>query len=159
MNEKHFRLSASSLSFTDHPRTALWCSLGASALPEDEEGCGPGFRGATSQQEAEDGQASWQERDRDTAICGAFQLFLLLQPLLALLSTAKSCVVKRSAAQGGAGIADATASAGDRKRAPQRCSSINALLNIFHFYIKYHPPHHPVPLSCHPAFLDGKTRR
>lgn len=49
---------------------------------------------------------------------GAFKLFLLLQPLLALLSTAKSCVVKRSACQGGAGIADVTATAGDRKRAP-----------------------------------------
>lgn len=67
-----FRASVPSLSCAEHPRTALWCTLGASALPEEEERCGPGFRGATSQQEAEDGQASWQEWDCDTAICGGF---------------------------------------------------------------------------------------
>lgn len=87
---------------------------------------------------------------------GAFKLFLLLQPLLALFSTAKSCVIKRPACQRGAGITDVTATAGDRKRAPQRCSPINALLNTFHFYIKYHSPHHPV-LS--PAALPSRMEK
>lgn len=91
---------------------------------------------------------------------GAFKLFLLLQPLLALFSTAKSRVMERSACQGGAGTADVTATAADRKRAPQRCSPINALPNTFHF-----TPNiiHLITLfSLLPpclAFQEGKTRR
>lgn len=87
---------------------------------------------------------------------GAFKLFLLLQPLQVLFSTAKSCVIKRSAGRGGACTADVTSTAGDRKRAPQRCSPIGALFNTFHFYIKHHPPHHRIPT---PVALPSKMEK
>lgn len=90
---------------------------------------------------------------------GAVKLLLLLQPLQAVFPTAKSCVIKRSAGQGGVCIADVTATAGDRKRAPQRCSPISALFNTFRFYIRYHPPHHPIPTPVALPSKTGKTRK